>query len=309
MKETHSVVQWSVGGVGRQSLRALVRSPEFELLGVYSHSASRVGRDAGDLAGLDIEDGHTCHVGCRGPARAPPRLRCLHFDRRNTPQRGGGRPGRDPPIRSERRLELDDEPDLSPGGRPNARSKQLSDACAAGSSTLFTSGIDPGFSGDALPMAAFQICERVDAMRVQEICRLRQPHRRILGCPVRVRTAGGRPGPHSGARCADALLGWDGPMLSHILGVELQGLEEFCERWYTPESFDVPIGRIAKATLAAVRFGVAGHRRRRTAPVCRTRHPDASGHGPALATATAGGDLGPQGRRSKACLHSPSTSP
>jgi 4-hydroxy-tetrahydrodipicolinate reductase len=47
-------------------------------------------------------------------------------------------------------------------------------------------------------------------------------------------------------------------ILSQMLDVELEGLEEFCERWYTRESFDAPIGHFAKETLAAVRFGVAG---------------------------------------------------
>ena len=53
----HRVVQWSTGGVGTQALRALVRSGDFELVGVYTHREARVGRDAGDLAGLGIETG------------------------------------------------------------------------------------------------------------------------------------------------------------------------------------------------------------------------------------------------------------
>jgi 4-hydroxy-tetrahydrodipicolinate reductase len=47
-------------------------------------------------------------------------------------------------------------------------------------------------------------------------------------------------------------------MLAAILNVELDRLDEFCERWYTPHAFQVPIGRIGKGSLAAVRFGVAG---------------------------------------------------
>src|ERR1700732_3029296 len=54
---SYRVVQWSVGGVGRQALRALVRSSLFELVGLYSHAQERAGRDAGELAGLGIEAG------------------------------------------------------------------------------------------------------------------------------------------------------------------------------------------------------------------------------------------------------------
>ena len=53
----YRVVQWSTGGVGTQALRALVCSHDFELVGVYTHTEARLGRDAGDIAGLAIETG------------------------------------------------------------------------------------------------------------------------------------------------------------------------------------------------------------------------------------------------------------
>jgi len=46
------VVQWSVGGVGRCSLRALLQSDDFELVGVYTHDPARAGRDAAELASV-----------------------------------------------------------------------------------------------------------------------------------------------------------------------------------------------------------------------------------------------------------------
>ena len=47
------VVQWTTGNVARQALRAILRRPELELVGVYAYSADKVGKDAGELAGLD----------------------------------------------------------------------------------------------------------------------------------------------------------------------------------------------------------------------------------------------------------------
>ena len=46
------VVQWTIGNVARQSLRALVERPDLDLVGLFAHSLDKVGRDAGDLAGL-----------------------------------------------------------------------------------------------------------------------------------------------------------------------------------------------------------------------------------------------------------------
>ena len=49
---TLRVVQWSTGNVGRSSLRCIIRHPDLELVGVYVHSADKVGVDAGELCGL-----------------------------------------------------------------------------------------------------------------------------------------------------------------------------------------------------------------------------------------------------------------
>ena len=54
---TYRVAPWWVGGVGRQALRALVSSSDFDVVGVFTHSASRLGRDAGELGGLDVDTG------------------------------------------------------------------------------------------------------------------------------------------------------------------------------------------------------------------------------------------------------------
>ena len=49
---TRRVIQWSTGHVGMHALRALVRHPDLELVGLWVHSADKARRDAGDLCGL-----------------------------------------------------------------------------------------------------------------------------------------------------------------------------------------------------------------------------------------------------------------
>ena len=44
---------WSTGGVGSNAIRAIARRPDLDLVGVWVHSAEKVGRDAGELAGID----------------------------------------------------------------------------------------------------------------------------------------------------------------------------------------------------------------------------------------------------------------
>ena len=49
---SHRVVQWTSGKVARKALRAVLAHPQLELVGLYAHSAEKVGKDAGELCGL-----------------------------------------------------------------------------------------------------------------------------------------------------------------------------------------------------------------------------------------------------------------
>ena len=49
---TYRVIQWSTGNVGHHALRLLANHPELELVGLWVHSESKAGRDAGDLGGF-----------------------------------------------------------------------------------------------------------------------------------------------------------------------------------------------------------------------------------------------------------------
>jgi hypothetical protein len=47
------VAVWSTGGIGSAAIRAIHRRPDLELVGVWVHAPEKVGRDAGELAGID----------------------------------------------------------------------------------------------------------------------------------------------------------------------------------------------------------------------------------------------------------------
>jgi hypothetical protein len=46
------VIQWATGGVGRAAIEAIHSHPELELAGVWVHADEKVGRDAGEIAGV-----------------------------------------------------------------------------------------------------------------------------------------------------------------------------------------------------------------------------------------------------------------
>jgi hypothetical protein len=50
---TLRVVQWTTGNVGKRSVRAVVSHPDLELVGCYAWSPDKVGRDVGELCGIE----------------------------------------------------------------------------------------------------------------------------------------------------------------------------------------------------------------------------------------------------------------
>jgi len=50
---TISVVQWTTGNVGKESVKAIVTNPGLELVGCFAWSDSKVGVDVGELVGID----------------------------------------------------------------------------------------------------------------------------------------------------------------------------------------------------------------------------------------------------------------
>jgi 2,4-diaminopentanoate dehydrogenase len=279
---TFRVAQWSVGGVGRQALRALVSSSDFELVGVFTHTEARAGRDAGDLCGLDINTG----VRASSDAAAILELRpdCVVFTSvgETRPKQAVDELARI--LRSGANVVSSSMMNLvyPPTADPRVV-RVLTEACAHGGATMFTSGLDPGFSGDALPLAALQICERVDTVRVQELSDYGAHPDSAWATPYGFGRPAGAPAPLLTAGVPTLFWGGMVGLLADVLHVELDGLEEFCERWYSPETFDVPIGRIEKDTLAAVRFGVAGvvkGKRRLFAEHVTRMRPDMAPHWP-----------------------------
>ena len=283
---TYRVVQWSVGGRGPPGAAgppAAARTST--VVGVFTHTADRgSGRDAGDLrrarcrdrravdrldAGALLELGPDCvvftSVGETRPRQAVAELVQIL--------------GSGADVVSSSMMNLI----YPPAARPQ-RGRGPSRACAQGGSTLFTSGLDPGFSGDALPLAALQICERVDTIRVQELSDYGAHPDSAWAVAVRVRATRGCTGPASRARSADPVLGRHGrDAVADSSTSSSTASRSSASGGTRPTPSTCRSGPSTKDTLAAVRFGVAGivggERRLFAEHVTRMRH-DMAPHWP-----------------------------
>jgi hypothetical protein len=49
---TYRIIQWMTGNVGQVGIRHFADNPVFDLVGVLVHSTDKVGKDAGEIAGI-----------------------------------------------------------------------------------------------------------------------------------------------------------------------------------------------------------------------------------------------------------------
>jgi hypothetical protein len=49
----YRVVQWTTGNVGKSSVEAIAKNPNYELIGCFAWSKDKVGRDVGELVGIE----------------------------------------------------------------------------------------------------------------------------------------------------------------------------------------------------------------------------------------------------------------
>lgn len=252
------VIQWSTGNAGRKALRGILRHPELELVGLHAHSPAKLGRDAAQLCDWHEPTG----VFATNDADA---LLALDADCVCYNAQGETR------IRET----VDELCRILASGKNvvntaivslvyppfsnHAIRARLEQACADGRSSLFTSGFDPGWSGDVIPLSLLSCCERVDSVRVSELMdysTYEDPG--FTG----VYFGFGRPLDYAAPLLQPGMLkgGWGCMvlMVADALGMKLDEIREEHERLPAPESFETAMGKIEKGSCAAVRFEVQG---------------------------------------------------
>jgi hypothetical protein len=135
----------------------------------------------------------------------------------------------------------------------------LAEACRAGGTTLYVNGVDPGFSGDLLPLAALSLTQSADTVHVQEICDYGSyDDAEYTGASFGF----GAPPEHEPVLFLPGVLAsiWGGPvkLLADKLGVEVDELREGHQTWVATEPIDCVMMRVEPGQVAAVRFTVEG---------------------------------------------------
>jgi len=254
---THRVIQWSTGNVGRYALRAILGHPELDLAGLWVHSEAKAGRDAGALCGLPpVGVAATNDVG---------RLLALDADCVCYTATADRRPFE--AVRDICRILASGKNVVSssvvglvhPTSLRADITSQLEAACRSGGSSFLTSGIDPGFANDTLPLVLTGLCESWEEVRILEIINYAtydQPE-------VLFETMGfGEPLDSTPLLLMPGVLsfGWGGTLrlLAEGLGVELDEIREIHERRPATRVIEIGSHVVETGTTGAIRFEVQG---------------------------------------------------
>jgi 4-hydroxy-tetrahydrodipicolinate reductase len=284
MTTTYRVVAWSTGNVGVHALAGIDARPDLELVGLWVSNPDKVGKDAGDLAGLGRTLGITATDDVDAllalkpdvvvhTAMADHRLMEAMADMQKILEAGINVVSSGPVFLQ-----------YPYGVVDESMYRPIVQSATEGGVSLFVNGIDPGFANDALPLALSGVSERIDELRVAEILNYATYNQAMVifdimgfGRPIDEVPMILQPGVMT--------MAWGSVVrqLAAGLGVELDGLEEWYEREPATETFEVDSGTIEKGTAAALHFELRGIRDGRAVIVLEhvTRlHDDLAPHWP-----------------------------
>lgn len=255
---TYRVVLWGTGNVGRPAIRAIQSHAELELAGVIVANPNKVGRDAGEFAGIantGILATSDTSIALGDDIDAV--VYAVNADFR--------------PIESLQEVaaclragknvvSTAFYPLLHPPSAPIELQQMLGGACTAGNSSVFVSGIDPGWALDILPLLLGGVSADITQIRAQEVFNYQlydQPD------AVRDLIGFGRPLDETPPMLLDYSLQmvW-APMIRILadgLGVSLDEIRTQVERRPLQRTIEVEgMGTFEKGMQGAFRFEVQG---------------------------------------------------
>jgi 4-hydroxy-tetrahydrodipicolinate reductase len=251
-RKRYSVVQWATGNVGSRALRRAIEHPDLDLIGVWVHSDSKVGKDAGELAGLaptgvkavgTLEDVIALKPDCvlYMPHVFNPDEVCAILEAGSN-------------IVSTR-MELQNPAALDP-----ALAARIEAACAKGNTSVHASGSSPGFVSEALPIVLASIQRRLDLFQIDEFadCSSRNSPEMIFEMmgfgqkPGNVNTAQLH---HMETSFAPSL-----QLLATALGLPIERFDVTGAQGVARNDVTIAAGVVPKGTVAATRTTLTGYR-------------------------------------------------
>ena len=253
------VVHCGTGLTGREALRAIIEDPALELVGQYVSTPDKVGRDSGELCGLPPTG-----VLATGDLSSLLALNadCFCY--------GGNVVGREEEATEEVALFLRAGTNVvtfalvsltyPPTSPPELRTI-IDDACAAGGTSFYASGTDPGALAMNVPASLLSMAGRVTRYRMQLFAMdiaTAYPVAEVLRGSMGFGMPDGTAPPRVTSGMVERDWTPDIRFISDLMGCTLDGIALEYETACATEDLETPIGTIEAGTIASYRWELSG---------------------------------------------------
>jgi hypothetical protein len=254
----YEVVIWATGRVGKLAIRTVADRPNLDLVGVWVHSESKEGQDAGVLAGIDplgvaatrdqdaILAGNAECVVYTGPATNRPREAIEDFCRI---------------LEAGKNIVTTSLPGLvyPRGSMRESALTRLTASAQRGGSSIYSTGIEPGFGCDLFAVALSSMSSRIYSIRGLEITDYSRDN---LVYEMRELFGFGQSLDYQGGVMIPGVIkfGWGAAvtMVAEALGVQLDDIRESCQYAPAPRRLQTASGVIEPGTIGAMWFRCVG---------------------------------------------------
>lgn len=251
------VIQWATGTVGAHAPAAIAAHPDLELVGLWVHSDDKAGRDAGEVCGgpplgvtatqdgdalLDLAPDAVCYTASsdvRPDGVIDDLVRIL---------------GSGANVVNTSFVPLLFADHAGPGVRD-----RLEQACREGGSTLYTSGIDPGFGNAGMAIHMLALCKDVRTVRMREVVNYATWDNPFTMFEI---MGFGKPDTSASLLLApgSTTLAW-GPVLHLVAAAVGLTLDEVVERHEVitaEEDLEIASGTVPAGGISGMRFEIVG---------------------------------------------------
>jgi 4-hydroxy-tetrahydrodipicolinate reductase len=254
---TYRVIQWATGTVGIHAAPAIAAHPKLELAGLWVHSDTKAGRDAGELCG-----GPPLGVTATQDADALLALDadCICYTASSDIRPGGVVDDLCRMLAAGKNVvNTSFVPLLYPAAAGDGVLERLEAACQAGGTSFYTSGIDPGFGNAGAAIHALALCKEVRSVRMQEIVNYATWDNPFTMFEI---MGFGKADPAQSLLLSpgSTALAW-GPVLHLVaaaLGTQIDEVRERHEVLLADADVEIASGTVAAGTISGMRFEIVG---------------------------------------------------
>lgn len=252
---TYKVINWATGHTGKMVVRATAERPDYKIVGAFTYSPDKAGRDLGEIAGIEPI----------GVAATNDRLAILDMAADCVLFLAGAEndvPGSIADIcallASGKNVITTAANFIYPKSLGADVETAIAQACVAGGSTFHGLGIMPGFLAESVPLYLARLSRRIDRLVASETLAYdKYPSAYQMFDLMGFGYAPDDPTP---AFANVELVGetWrhSGMLMADVLGLPIDRIENFRHVVVTDRDLHVAAGTIKAGTVGAMNFGV-----------------------------------------------------